>query len=144
MEHVKALAIKFIAFFVVVFSVFVIFSSATITSLFWISILLTGVSYVIGDLLILRRYGNLTATIADFPLAFIILWALGGLFIGAGFPLITASLFAAVFITACEPFIHAFIINSFANERKERPATNQLQTEYSEEIDVEPTDELDR
>lgn len=135
MDHIKALGIKFIVISVTVFSLFGIFYDATLSNLFWISLLVTGISYLIGDLFILRKFGNITASIADFPLAFLSLWVLGSLFLAEGIPIVTISVLAAFFITCCEPFIHGYIENRFADgdEREDLRSLNQLQTEFSEE-----------
>lgn len=148
MDHLKALGIKFIVISIAVFSVLAIFYNATLINLFWTSVLITGITYLIGDLFILRRYGNVIATIADFPLAFLSLWIGGTIFIESGVPIVQASLFAAVFITLVEPFIHSFMINHPVETREETQATNQLQTEFADEIephvDTAKKDHLDK
>ncbi|MBP1948644.1 YndM family protein [Virgibacillus litoralis] len=135
MDHLKALGLKFVAISITVFSIFGIFYDATLYNLFWISLLVTGISYLIGDLFILRKFGNVTASFADFPLAFLSLWILGNLFLAEGIPIITISIMVAFFITCCEPFIHGFIQERFADgdEREDSRSLNQLQTEFSEE-----------
>ncbi|MGY0694809.1 YndM family protein [Virgibacillus sp. FSP13] len=135
MDHLKVLGMKFIAIAITVFSIFGIFYNATLVNMFWISLFVTGISYLIGDMFILRKFGNVAASIADFPLAFFSLWALGSLFIDGGLPIITLSLLGAFFISICEPFIHAYIVENFSFERHDLRTMNQLQTEFSEEID---------
>ncbi|MFD1363579.1 YndM family protein [Lentibacillus salinarum] len=139
MVYLKTLGIKAIAIGITVFSLFGIFYNANVMNLFWISLLTTGVSFLIGDLLVLRRFGNVTASIADFPLAFLSLWFLGGLFIEASIPLATTALMAAFFITCCEPFIHTYMTENLEEERFEEreksPRAGQLQTEFAEEFD---------
>ena len=66
MDHLKVIGIKFIVIAVVIYSLFGILYNATLMNLFWISLLITGISYLIGDLFILRKFGNIKATIADF------------------------------------------------------------------------------
>lgn len=139
MDHLKALGIKFAAIDATVFAIFGLFYNANMNNLFWISLLVTGVSYIIGDWFILRKLENVTATLLDFPLAFLSLWVLGTLLIGEGVPVVTLSLLTAFFITCCEPFIHGFIVNHFAFERHDLQEMNQLQTEFAEEIDAKST-----
>lgn len=140
MIHLKALGIKAIAIGITVFSLFGIFYDASLTNLFWVSLLTTGLSFLIGDVFILRRFGNLTASIVDFPLAFVTLWILCGMFIEASFPIISVSLIAAFFITCCEPFIHTYLNENLEaerfEERKRGSGTARLQTEFSEELDT--------
>ncbi|RYG74189.1 DUF2512 family protein [Lentibacillus lipolyticus] len=141
MVHLKALGIKAIAIGLTVFSLFGLFYNANLTNLFWISVLTTGITYLIGELFVLGRFGNVVASIADFPLAFLSLWLLGVMFIDAGIPIVTTSLIAAFFITCCEPFIHTYITEQLAVERKDEDEsssiTGQLQTEFSEEFEAD-------
>ncbi|MBT2214946.1 YndM family protein [Virgibacillus dakarensis] len=105
--------------------------------MFWISLFVTGISYLIGDLFMLRRFGNIAASIADFPLAFLSLWVLGTLLIESSIPIVMLSLMAAFFITFCEPFIHTYIIENQLSDdgRTDSPKMSQLQTEFAEETD---------
>jgi hypothetical protein len=102
-----------------------------------ISLFTTVISYLIGDLIILRFAGNINATIADFGLAFVLLLAFSYLFIGYDIPLITLAILGSFFITCCEPFLHGYMVNKIppAN-RKDFRALNQLQTEIAEEPDI--------
>ncbi|WP_176448999.1 YndM family protein [Lentibacillus sp. CBA3610] len=151
MVHLKTLGIKAIAIGITVFSLFGIFYNANLTNLFWVSVLATGITYLIGDLFVLRRFGNVTASIADFPLSFLSIWLLCGIFIEASIPIITTSLMAAFFIACCEPFIHTYMVENLEDEKfeeqRERSAeTGRLQTEFSEEFDsnVREDQEKDR
>lgn len=136
MHHVKALGLKFLIIAFTIYTIFGIFSDAGWVRLFWISLAVTGVSYLIGDMLVLRKFGNIPATILDFGLAFFSLFILGGLFLGPNVPLITTSILTAFFITCCEPFIHGYVVNHFSTEtfeRKDWRSMNQMQTEFAEE-----------
>ncbi|MFD2044816.1 YndM family protein [Ornithinibacillus salinisoli] len=139
MIHLKAIGIKLIVNIIVVYSIFGIFGNASLINLFWVSILVTGISYVIGDRVILPRFGNIVATIADFPLAFLSLWVLGNFIFAFDTAIIGTSLMAAFFITCCEPFIHAYIENHDTATKSNRPitTTNNLQTEFAEETDAQ-------
>lgn len=138
MDHLKALGIKFIVISIIVYSLFGILFNASLINLLWISMLVTGISYLIGDLFVLRKYGNIVASFADFPLAFLSLWILGNLFIERGMPIVTLSLMGAFFITLSEPLIHAYMQNKLTdNVQKDSPTINQLQTEFAEETDSE-------
>lgn len=154
MQHLKALGLKFLAIAFTIYTIFGIFSGAGWVNLFWISLFVTAISYLIGDMIILRQFGNITATIADFALTFFSLFILGGLFLNANIPIITTSILSAFFITCCEPFIHSFIVNRFSPdeyERKDWRTMNQLQTEFAEEtnehtlrVEKEKDDKKDR
>ncbi|WP_404452376.1 YndM family protein [Virgibacillus necropolis] len=133
MEHVKALGIKFIFTAIVVYSIFGIFYNASLGRLFWISLLVTGVSYVIGDLYILPRSGNILASIADLGLAFLSLWVLANIIIEMSIPTVMASIMASVVIAFCESLFHAYMQEKVINTREETRHFNQLQTEFAEE-----------
>ncbi|WP_343750834.1 YndM family protein [Lentibacillus halophilus] len=141
MIYLKTLGIKAIAIGITVLSLFGIFYYANLMNLFWISILLTGVTFLVGDLLILRRFGNVTASIVDFPLAFFVLWLLGSLLIEASIPLVSISLIAAFFIACCEPFIHTYIEEKTEEDNeggaKPSPDTGRMQTEFAEEFEFD-------
>ncbi|MFD1038275.1 YndM family protein [Virgibacillus byunsanensis] len=136
MNHLKALGIKYIFTMIVIFSIFGIFYNASLGRLFWISVLVTGVAYLIGDLFLLPRFGNLVASIADFGLAFIAFWVLGNLLIQVSIQIIPVSLFAAFFITCCEPLFHTYMEERVLHKRREVRPSHRLQTEVAEENDV--------
>ncbi|WP_078544121.1 YndM family protein [Litchfieldia alkalitelluris] len=148
MKHLKALGIKFIVISIVLLSVLTIFSNATIGGVLVISAMVTGVSYIIGDLFILPRLGNMIATIADFGLAFASVWILSAIFIGTAFPILTASVFAAIFISLGEALFHAYMQSRVLNEennndniklhedlreKQTHNAFHRYQTEFGEE-----------
>lgn len=133
MKHAKALAIKFIFTAIVVYSIFGIFNNASLGRLFWMSILITGIAYIIGDLFILRRFNYFVAAVADFGLAFLLLWGLGNLIIQISMPMIIASLFAAVFMTVCEAVFHIYVKEQVLDTRQQTGVSNQFQTEFADE-----------
>src|SRR5699024_11540620 len=108
MKHLKILGIKFVVIAVTVLSIFGVFNDIGLGNLLWISLFTTIITYLIGDLFVFRQLGNVIATLADFGLVFGVLWVLGSLFIGTGFPILTRALTAAFFIAAVGPFYHPF------------------------------------
>lgn len=138
MTHLKVLGIKFIVISIITYSTFGIFFNASLANLFWVSVLVTGVSYLIGDLFVLRKYGNIAASIADFPLAFLSFWVLGNVLLETGMPITGITLLAAFLMSLCEPLIHAYMEEQVTEDaRHDSPHADQLQTEFSEEIDPE-------
>lgn len=136
MVHLKTLSIKFIVISIVVLSLFSIFNVASLGNLLLISVFTTIATYLLGDMVILKRFGNIVAAVADFGLAFLFYWSLSSFFIGGSEAIIITSL-AAAFFTACvEPFIHEYIsIHLFPNRVHQSQETiNQLQTEWAEEM----------
>ncbi|WP_085991529.1 YndM family protein [Oceanobacillus senegalensis] len=141
MKHLKALVIKFLITSVVLYSFLTIFNTATLSEIFLISLLVTGLAYVIGDLLILPRFGNFVAALADFGLAFASIWALSAFFIDTASPLIIISATSAFFLAICEALFHAYMQNKILendHERKDNTYVNtRLQAEFSEEENVD-------
>jgi hypothetical protein len=74
MKHVKALAIKFVSSLVLLSLILGLFFDMAYSNIFLITLVLGVAAYLIGDLLILPRTNNTVATIADFGLAFLIIW----------------------------------------------------------------------
>ncbi|MFD1037783.1 YndM family protein [Virgibacillus byunsanensis] len=137
MDHVKVLVLKFIVISFTVFAIFGIFHNANLYNLFWISLLTTGVAYLVGDMFILRKFGNVTATVSDFALSFVSLWVLGIVFIEGNIPIVTLSIISAFLITCSEPFIHGYIANRFKETPEDRHSINDLQTEFAEDNDTQ-------
>lgn len=141
MKHLKAIGIKFVIISVVLYSLLAIFETASLTEILTISISVTILSYVLGDLFILPRYNNVIATIADFGLVFAIVWILASMFIYSETPIGIVSGFSAFFIAVSETLFHVYMkekvldtVSEDHNVYKLRPA--RLQTEIAEDNDV--------
>ncbi|MFC2947017.1 YndM family protein [Virgibacillus sediminis] len=143
MRHLLALLIKFVITATVLYSILTIFEAASLGEIFWMSILITGAAYLIGDLFILPRYGNTIASIADFGLSALAVWILSMMFVDQGFPVLTAALFIGFFIAISEALFHIYmqekVLLSEDDREKERGEVHrgQLQTEFSEETNDE-------
>ncbi|WP_010281757.1 YndM family protein [Bacillus timonensis] len=142
MRHFKAIGIKFIVISIVLLSLFAIFRGASISNILLMSLLVTGIAYLIGDLFTLPRMGNAVATIADFGLSFFSIWFLSYLFMENTSSLITASLTAAALITASEALFHAYMQKKVLKDENQQQISRQLQpsfqTEFAEENDINP------
>lgn len=136
MDHLKVLGVKLLLIFFSVLAMYELFDGTTLGVIVWMSVLTTIISYIVGDLLILRRSSNLFASLFDFGLAFITLWLLSNMYIGGGTAIAVASLLAAFFIACCEPFIHLYMIRKAKEPCIERRGVHRLQTEFSKEADV--------
>jgi hypothetical protein len=145
MRHIMALGIKLVLTSIVLFSVLTIFSTALFSEITLISLVITLATYVIGDLFILPRFGNLIATIADFVMLTAGIWLFSQFFVqGTPANLILASLFAAIFIALGEALFHAYMENRVLahhqNEvqyfNEDNVTLNRLQTEFAEEEDI--------
>lgn len=146
MDHLKALMIKFIMCTAVLWIVLGAFYDVAFADILTIGVLLTGVSYIIGDLFLLPRFENWGATLADLGMAFAGIWLLGSFLIEGNIPLGNAAIISALIIAVGEYFFHQYMANhvlsgedTFVTDREEDIAHSKLQTEFSEEITDDKT-----
>jgi len=135
MKHMKNLAIKFISILAVLFIILGIFYDMSFGNVLWISVVLTLASYLIGDLLILRRTNNTMATISDFAIAFLVIWLMGEN-LTYGDSLIMPALIAAAGIALVETFFHKYVARQIqeADEQQNGSRNLRYQTEASSEL----------
>ncbi|MFS0673491.1 YndM family protein [Ornithinibacillus sp. 179-J 7C1 HS] len=140
MKHVKALLIKFVGSLILLYLILGLIYGMDFGEVFLLSLVLGVAAYVIGDLLILPRTNNTIATIADFGLAWAIIYWFTDTMTPADNPII-ASLIAAIAVGIFEAFFHSYLANHvLPNEDKgtvEKPRNYQYQTEFSEELTEE-------
>jgi hypothetical protein len=107
MEHAKALLIKSIMTFGVL--LLVLGSYAEVGELLLLTLVLVALSYFAGDLFILPRTSNLTATLSDFIVSFLVIWGLGLMLFDHTDNLIGAALFTSLLIASGEWFFHSYM-----------------------------------
>lgn len=138
-QHAKAIGIKFIIVSIVIFSHFGIFYNVSLGKLFIMSGIVTGLAYVLGDLLMYPRFGNILATLFDFALSFGSVWVLTYALIGMSMPLTFMSLVAAFLIAITEPLFHTYMkekVLQIEEDPEYRPTRfpSEMQTEFAEDI----------
>ncbi|WP_062232312.1 YndM family protein [Fictibacillus sp. FJAT-27399] len=122
MRHIFRIVMKFIAAAVVLGIIDALGYDLGASDILGISAVLAIVSYVVGDLFILRVTNNTVATIADFALAFVILYLLiDNMTIEDD--VLSASLIGSIAITAFEIFFHRLL-----GREPGKQASNQRQT----------------
>ncbi|WP_176330312.1 YndM family protein [Oceanobacillus rekensis] len=140
MKHVKALGIKFAITAIVLLSILTIFEAANLGEILFMSVLITGTSYIIGDLFILPKLGYFMAAVADFGLATISILGLSALYIGTGAPILIVSLAAGYIMAIGEAIFHIYMKERVLNDGESQPDyfryRNQMQTEIAEEDDI--------
>ena len=137
MQHAKAFGIKFIIVSIFIFSIFGIYGNVTLNLLFWMSLIVTVTMYVIGDVWLLPRIGNLKATLADFVLLFGIVGILGSIVVEPSAAIVLASFYVAFFITLVEPLFHGFMQEKVYEDDEAFEERPDLQTEFAEEADTD-------
>lgn len=125
MEHVKALAIKAVMTLAVLFIVLGLGFGVSFTNVVLITVVLGAVSYLAGDLYILPKTNNMTATAADAGVAFLVVWLMLWAIGMATGTAALAALISAVVMAIGEYFFHQYIsdkdlgMNSGRNRRWE-------------------------
>ncbi|KXZ20721.1 hypothetical protein AXI59_13885 [Bacillus nakamurai] len=112
MAHIKALAIKGIMTLIILYLVLGLGFNFTFGDALLMTIVLGAVSYFTGDLYVLPKWNNITAALADFGLAFLVVWLVGmPLSMGiSGGKLAFAALISAIIIAVAEYFFHFYIM----------------------------------
>lgn len=137
MQHMKAIGIKGVFTTIILLSFLGIFQGITISQIITISIIITGITYLIGDFIILPTFNNLIASIVDFGLAFLSVWLLTGFFTGQTTSLVILSVAIAYIFTFCEALFHIYMQEKVLPKKAGVliPFPNmRYQTEASEEI----------
>lgn len=125
MNHVKALVIKFLMIAVVLLIILTLFFDVPFMDTIWISLALTIIAYVMGDLMIFRKAGdrsdqnkrNAIATVSDIVVAFLVIWLLGDALTGNNVDIITPAIISAIVIGGGEWFFHKYLDSSVFPEK---------------------------
>lgn len=116
MKHVYALLIKFIMVAVVLEIILGVMTDLAFTEILYVSVAVTVLAYVIGDLLILAASNNTVATLADAGLALFIIYMFNYIWPARTISF-TDALVAAVVIGVGEWFFHKYVAkNVFPSE----------------------------
>lgn len=138
MKHLKAMAVKFIACLVVLMVILGLVFNVAFSNILLITVVLGLVSYLLGDLFLLPRSSNNMATLADFGLSFVIIWAILANISNDGTSVFWATLISAIGVSLGEYFFHRYmqkrVLNQNDPDTTRRGAGLQFQTEASEEI----------
>ncbi|KKZ95370.1 hypothetical protein B4147_3242 [Bacillus wiedmannii] len=128
MKHIVALLIKYTAITAVLLIILGIFQDISILRVLLISLFLTGAAYLIGDLFILPKYGNMIATIADFGLSLFGIWFLTYLLTNSDFTrnIGFSSFVAALIIGGIEVFFHIYMKKVVLHEEDTSREQNQI------------------
>ncbi|MFP3846636.1 YndM family protein [Priestia filamentosa] len=140
MKHVKAFLFKFIISFILLYAILSGINGFSIGDVFWTTMILGGISYILGDLLILPRTNNTLATIADFALSFIIIWVMTSTLAYGDY--LARTFTSALGMTIFEALFHRYMVNRvLPNDKLSQRSNGQLQyqMEASEELDPKKT-----
>jgi hypothetical protein len=147
MKYATILLIKFITCAIAFAVGLDLFFDATYLDIFSFSLLITVMSYLLGDRIILPHFGNTSATIVDFLLTYTSVWIFGSILLDNYMQIAWGSIISAVIITIAEAFIHQFILDRFSDartNRREKIGSSQklaYNTEFSEDKDFNDKNE---
>lgn len=135
--------LKFIASIIIFTIAFDLFFEAGVSDVLSFSLLVTIVSYFIGDKIILPRVGNRAAAVIDFFTVYAIVWIFGNILLHSYEQIAWGSIIAATFFGISEVFVHIFLLGRLelpptATERKRSRVPSQklaFGTEFAEESD---------
>ncbi len=108
MKHIIALLIKFVMVTVILSIVLGIMTSLTFGNILYLSVAVTVLSYVIGDLLILSASNNMIATIADFVIAFLAVYLFNDL-VNVNMISLWDAIISAALVGTGEWFFHRYL-----------------------------------
>jgi cation transport ATPase len=129
LDHVKAILIKFVMIALVLGIVLTGIFDGEFSDTLLISVVLTILAYIIGDLFIFRKAGddrdrhadhnkrNTIATISDAVLSFLVIWLMGKELFTDDSDVLMASLLSAVIIAAGEWFFHKYLDKHVFDEK---------------------------
>jgi hypothetical protein len=136
----RLILIKLISNLIIFTIAFDLFFESGVTEIVSFSILVTIVSYFIGDKIILPKVGNRAATVIDFFTVYAIVWIFGNVLLHSYEQIAWGSIIAASLIGLSEVFVHLFIQGrdsqfKVTENKKHIPRTPKLAfgTEFAEE-----------
>ncbi|GGF26707.1 hypothetical protein GCM10010954_27190 [Halobacillus andaensis] len=144
MKHAQYFAAKFIGCLALLFLFLGIGYGLSFGNVFLVALVLSAVSYFIGDMMILRKTNNLMATLSDFVLAFVVIYFMVDA-LTVGGELFTAALLSAVAVAVFEYIFHKYVATSGIYEAEDKTERKlNLSTEASEELFPYDKKEKDR
>lgn len=139
MEHIKALAIKLVALFIILWAILGGIYGLTAGDIMAITLTFGLIEYIVGDLVLLRYTNNTIATAGDFGLALIII----GLMVRNMTPIdniFTAVLFASIGVTVFEHFFHKYVYQNVYHHNEDTKLKSSQDLRYQTETSEELTD----
>ena len=115
MKHIGALIIKFILTAVILEIFLNMMTNLTFGQILWISLIVTILSYVIGDLVTLPLSNNIIATAADVVIAFVVLY-MANLWLDYSTVGIFDAIINALILGVGEMFFHRYVHRSIFSE----------------------------
>lgn len=136
MKHIIAIAIKFVSLLALLYVLLGVFFGFSFTSVLLITSVLVLAEYVVGDLMILPRTNNFTATLLDFGMIFVITWLMTQALTyneSTFGPSLIVAFGAAVYEWLFHAYLQKYVLDDPEVRQTGQPGL-QYQTEASEEL----------
>ncbi|MFV8828899.1 DUF2512 family protein [Alkalihalobacterium sp. APHAB7] len=115
MSHIQALLIKLVMATLILLLILTGIYNYRVGATIGLAVLIVILSYIVGDLAILKATNNTIATLSDLVLATLVIWIVGPFFQGSLIPF-SVALISAIIISAGEWIFHKFFIRSTEDE----------------------------
>lgn len=141
LKYVNSLIIKFLMTFAILFVFLSMFNNVSVFHIFMLSLIITSLGFILGDLIILRFSENWLATITDFLLVVIAIRVYSSVFFMETLPSLSTVGLIALIVAAGEVFFHTYVDRNILNitetvDSRDQINTMDLQTEFAEEFDT--------
>ncbi|OCA82832.1 MULTISPECIES: DUF2512 family protein [Bacillaceae] len=119
-HHLTAVLIKFVALTAILYIALGVIMDTPVTDILIMGVVLTAVSYILGDLMVLPAAGNSLAVLGDIVLATLLLWIMGNVMDNSAGALVNA-LAVAFFLGVGEWFFHNYMQEKVLETRYKDP-----------------------
>lgn len=146
MKYIKSFAMKFVMTLAVLFIFLSLFNNVSMAHILALSLIISIVGFLLGDLVILPAFENWGATITDFFLVVITVRLYGMIFFVQYLPSLATVGLIALILSVGEVFLHIYINRTILNviESKDSPYQidmSDFQTEFGEEFESNKDEE---
>lgn len=137
MKHLNVLLMKFVLSMIVFWIALDLFFQASLSLIITFSLLVTIISYLIGDRILLPRIGKMNAVVVDFFLIYLIVWIFGGVFFHNYLQIAWGSIISATLIAGSEVFVHSYIVKNV------KPVVRENQQSFNQRFAFEFAEDQD-
>ncbi|KZE67670.1 hypothetical protein AWM68_18015 [Fictibacillus phosphorivorans] len=141
MEQAKVIIMKFIVCLIAFWIGLDLFFDATLSDVISFAATTTAITYIIADRILLPRIGKTNTLMAEFILAYLVVWIFGSILLNGYLQIAWGSVISAGIITATEVFVHQYLLKHIKGtekkprqQRRFRPGFRYA-TEFAEEQD---------
>ncbi|MBH0163564.1 YndM family protein [Fictibacillus sp. 7GRE50] len=143
MDQVKVIIMKFLVCLIAFWIGLDLFFDASISDIVSFAVTTTAITYIVADRILLPRIGKNNTLMAEFILAYMVVWIFGSILLNGYMQIAWGSVIAAGIITATEVFVHQYLLKHMPSKNKERNGRQQRRfrpgfryaTEFAEEQD---------